>query len=366
MSPTAAIIEKIIQDTSSDDIVINANTNKKNNGEDVVRISSKTLWTVIVANCYDTDLELDGSISIRRVSGFLDDRLHPFSIISVGELVSGIFFILFYLLTVFQTVPKLTLQHKVVFGMGIMYTADGLFNVITFYTWNAHDTPPMWSVWGSALSRSVLISGIFYLMALGLQHPQEIPWKYFAAAAVPMLFAAYVDNMGIINFSNRQSGTWLFGYSHIPSIELIIVLLGSIALTIYAQIFKPSETSHNEKHNTLLAAFAALLAGTAVVVFSLFVWRFNKTLIQTRKSEWVPYTITPIYYFLVMVVDAWFWLEFNPSGWQTLDSMAHEPFVRFEQPPENPLNGQFSPVFSFTPTSVDPFTNEPEEARNAI
>ncbi|OHS94775.1 hypothetical protein TRFO_39066 [Tritrichomonas foetus] len=296
-----------------------------------LRIPTKTLWTISVSNCGDSDLVVDGTISVYRQKGFLDDRLGNIVLIAVIQIVSGIFFIIFYLLSAYETTPTLTKKHKILLLCGLLFSFDGAFKIILFYLWNQNDTPNLIFSFFSSLSRAFFYCSVLYMSISGLQLPQEIPLKYFWYGIIPFLLFIEFDNRGLIHFNQRLIGRWKFGFNtKYFSFEYFGTVCITISIIIYAQLYKPSENSHNEKHHTFLALFASLLSGLLSTSIIMFIYRYNKNLIQTRKSEWVPATILPIYYFLLLVTNSWYWIEFNPTGWQTLENVHDESFTRID------------------------------------
>ena len=82
---------------------------------------------------------------------------------------------------------------------------------------------------------------------------------------------------------------------------------------------------------SVTAGLAGFYIASTVTVM---LWRFNKNLIQTRKSEWAPYALEPLYFFLLLLTGGWFWLQINQTGYQSLDSSKF-PFSSNRPIPQN-------------------------------
>jgi hypothetical protein len=120
------------------------------------------------------------------------------------------------------------------------------------------------------------------------------------------------------DFDSRQTGDWNLGFGSRSYTQFLAISVFCGAIVVWAARSPPLEAGNTGKRRFLLLGFAgaflAFFAGSIAVAFS----RIGTTLDMVRNVEWVPFIIEPVFFALTMIVNGWFWSDFNPQGWQAL------------------------------------------------
>jgi hypothetical protein len=65
-------------------------------------------------------------------------------------------------------------------------------------------------------------------------------------------------------------------------------------------------------------AIAVLVFAGSAAVTSLV--RSRMSLLETKPYEWFPFVLEPAFYMVTAIVTGWFWIGFNPQGWEMLEN----------------------------------------------
>ena len=285
-----------------------------------IELPRKGIWTIMIANCGENDINIDGNATILRKSGFLDDRLKYNSSIFMIQLVFGISYLVYFTYSVWNNAPHLDKDHIKVMTVSCIFAFDGLVSFLFFYLMNiVVDIPNILTVF-VALVHSISIVSILYSVLSALQRPVEIPLFKFALLIIPFFFASFNDLNGYVSFNERSTGKWIFGVGKIPYMFFLSYLIVHASIAVYAYLHKPSESLSGDKRFKFLGMFVGILFGYLFMSLSLFVIRLNSSIIATRKSEWVPLTIIPIILLSLIIANGWFVMDFNTEGWVVLET----------------------------------------------
>lgn len=292
--------------TQNDDIVLYQNND--------IEIPRKGIWTILISNCGSEEIMINGYAQLRRHDGCLDIRLKHLYTISILISITGIGMISYNIFMWISSVPKLTLEQKISIGLLTIYAIYGISTAFLYRSWNQTGEYKMILSYISCFIRASLTVCVYYSTLHLLQLPDEFKLYYFFAAVIPVFIGSLIEFDGIRKFSSKDSGQWKFGYGN-PCLEFILLMIMHIFVYVYAHIHTPKEDA-NEKRRFFLAIVLCTAISYIIMNFSLFVFRIGKTIIQTRKSEWVPFTLWPMLIAMMMSVNAWYAGELNPEGWQ--------------------------------------------------
>jgi len=294
---------------------------KQSNEVDLPR---KGLWTIMISNCGSSPVSIDGNASIRRKDGYLDSRLQSFSVLASIQVVLSIVVFGYFLYNWMKNLPKLTPDHNRLVGAFIFVIMEGTVSVLFFVRWNRNGIVgiPLLVIYTSI--RSITHAVILYLTLHQLQRPREIPFYIFILIVLPLAIGSHIELDSIAHFAKRESGKWLFGFSKTPSFEFFATSIALIGIAYYSATNKPTESVQNDRRKQFLGIVAGSFVAYFFMSISLLIWRRSKTLIETRKSEWVPFSIPNILFFVLLCSNSWYINDINPEGWQTLDSAPQE------------------------------------------
>ena len=327
--PAPVIRRPIILKQDEGDIVLGQSSTlsnseiilKQNNDVD---LSRKGLWTVLISNCGTNPVTIEGTAVIKRHDGYLDSRLQHFSIIGSIQTFFGIVLLGYFLFNWLKSLPKLTSDHNKIIFTSIFYILEGTLTVLLLIKWNKNGYPHQILVLLHTIIKSLSHSSIFYLSLLQLQRPHDIPIYIFLLIFLPNLYGTFIEDKSIIQFSHRQNGKWLFGFSEKPSIEFLVTIITHLCISYYSATHKPSESAQNDRRKTFLGIYSGSFVSFFFMNLSLLIWRLSKNLIETRKSEWVPFSIPSILFYILLSINFWYVSDINPEGWQTLETLSQD------------------------------------------
>ena len=219
----------------------------------------------------------------------------------------------------FTSIPKLLKEHKIMLSLLILFAINGITSSIFYYKWNVNGDGGFILMVFDAFIRAFSTVSVYIFSLQQLQRPQEKNFLPLLILVLPLFVGCFIENKAIVNFSSIEKGRWLFGFGK-PCLEFIIKILLHFFVCFYAHTHTPGESSNEHRHIFLGFIFSSF-TGYFAMSFSLFLWRFNKTLIQTKASEWVPFALHPILMVFLLLANLWYVGEFNPDGWQTLNSI---------------------------------------------
>lgn len=283
-----------------------------------IEITRKGIWTILISNCGSEEIMIHGFATIRRHDGCIDIRLKLLYTISILIIIIGVGMILYHLFMWVSSVPKLSLEQKSIIGLITLFTIYGLLTTYLYFSWNQTGDYKISISYSSSFLRSLITILVYYATLRHLQLPDEIKLYGFFGTIIPAFIGAVIENFGIKNFSSRYNGMWIFGYGH-PCIEFLTIVSVHIFVFVYAHLNTPKEDANENRRILLALVFCTILSYT-VMNLCLFGYRFNKNLIQTRKSEWVPFTLWPMLISVMISINAWYAGELNPEGWQMFNS----------------------------------------------
>jgi len=289
-----------------------------------IDLPRKGLWTIMLANCGNNNVTIGGNASVARKIGYLDDRLHSFSIFAIVQLLFGASYMAYFITTVWKTQPRLSADHYLLISSIACYLADSAMTIVFFIKMNSScDVHLIYTIGHSIVRANCIVFGLYTSLTI-LQRPIEIPLYIYAIAIIPMVFVSFVEDEAIVGFSKLVTGKWYFGYSKYSLYAFIysVVISGSAAYVSYTR--KPSESSHSEKRHRLLSYFVGSIIAYVCMNILLFLFRIRSTIFGTRKSEWVTWTIIPVFLSSLIVTNGWFLLDINTEGWEVLDSAPED------------------------------------------
>ena len=307
----------------SSEIILNQNTD--------VEFPRKGLYTVLIANCGNEEVTLNGCGILKKYDGSLDLRVKNFYTISILVIVVSIGMISYNLFMWFTSIPKLMKEHKIMLSLLLLFALNGITSCLFYYKWKSTGNGGSFLMIIDAFIRALSTVSVYMFSIQQLQKPQEKNYYILLIAVLPLLVGCYIENKAIANFSAIESGKWIFGFGK-PCIEFIIKILLHFFVCLYSHMNAPGESSSEGRHIFLGFIFAAF-TGYFAMSFSLFIWRFNKTLIQTKASEWVPFALHPILMVFLLLANLWYVGEYNPEGWQTLNFVEDRSSIYYVKRP---------------------------------
>jgi hypothetical protein len=170
------------------------------------------------------------------------------------------------------------------------------------------------------VARAASLTALLYLSFLGLQHPADVQWRPFAIVIFLSLLSSTIELFGIRDFSDRTRGSWFFGYGFVPCLDFIVVLFSTAALLACSIWFRSADVENSAKRSRLLILLGTDLTVFFVLSFAQCLARWNLTIWETRGFEWVAMVLTPLFLTSLLLINGWFWWDFNPGGWKALDS----------------------------------------------
>ena len=296
----------------------------------------KGLWTILIANCGQKNITVDGSAFLKKYDGSLDMRIKNFYTISILVIIVGVGMIAYNLFMWTTTLPKMLFEHKLMLLLISLFSINGVTSLLFFSTWNKTGEQNMILLVSDAFLRAFSTVCTYIFTLKQLQKPQENGFWLVFLALIPMFLGTYIENKGISNFSEIQTGRWCFGFGF-PCVEFITKVALHTYVFIYAQVKAPLETS-NENRKTLLGIVFGTLSSFVVMNLTLFIWRFGKNVVETRTSEWVPYTFHAIFMTILLSANAWHVGEYNPEGWETLNSLEDKSEIYYVKRPNKQIN----------------------------
>lgn len=285
-----------------------------------IELPRRGIWTVMIANCGDNDVNIEGNATIIRRVGYLDDRLQYNGDISIVQTVCGILYLCYYCFAIWRSTPHLEKEQILVMVATGVFSFQGAISYAFFFLLNSIVDLPIAFTIIEAFIRSASIVFIFYSLLTALQKPVDIPKFKFSLLCIPLFVACFNDDDGYIHFNERETGKWMFGVGRIPYLLFAVQSLIHAGLAYYAYTHKPSESMAGDRRHKLVGIFVGALFGYVFMNIGLFATRYKSNLIATRKSEWVPWTIIPIVLFGLLIANGWFVMNINTEGWVALES----------------------------------------------
>jgi hypothetical protein len=276
------------------------------------------LYSLVLANCGSASFRVSGAIQTRSLSGFLDERLISILYVLIGVMVVSVVYILIWTFRLLGANPKIAFHHKLLISSVASSAVSNL--ALIAFLWIRHTEDKRFTpflivggiLWG--ISRSV----IAFLTLVSLQYPAEVAVRPFCLAGGLLALAMIGENFGLANFDVRQSGQWGLGYGRVSYAQFVVLSLFGFWLIVFAGGTPPPENADLDERK----CFLMMIALGFFVYFggSLFVaaTRVGASLEETRKVEWIPMTLEIVYFLITLFVNGWFWLRFNPQGWQAL------------------------------------------------
>lgn len=285
-----------------------------------IELPWRGIWTVMIANCGPNDVNVDGNATMARRIGYLDDRLRNNHYISILQIIAGILYFAIFMFTIWNSVPRFEREHFLEMITCGVFIFDGFISWAFFYILNRVVDVHFIIVFIFVILHSLCMVEVFYTLFSSLQRPVEIPKFKFSLISIPISIALAFQMYGYINFAQRTTGRWLFGYGKYPALLFITQSFIHFYLSFYAFKHKPNESLDGETRPRLVGLFFGSASMYFIMNFCLFIMRLRSNVISTRKSEWVPWTITPLILFFLIAINGWFVSNTNNEGWVALDS----------------------------------------------
>jgi hypothetical protein len=278
-----------------------------------ISVRSPALYSIVLINCSPDRAVASGSISIRPFRGFLDGRLWPLVPLFLGIAWATVSYGVLWSLRLFRTNPNIV-QNQVLFIVSISQSGIGCVLFSGFLVlWDVfdiqHPIPLVVCGFFIGLSRAILC----FLVMSALQHPLESALHPFLVLGVLFGAAFALENMDILKLPERRTGRWK------PGFGLLATSLFSLAMIGRAFKSTPPESVFGDRQIVFVTFAIAVLvfAGSATVTWLV---RSRMSLLETKPYEWFPFVLEPAFYIVTAIVTGWFWIGFNPQGWEMLEN----------------------------------------------
>jgi hypothetical protein len=278
------------------------------------------LLSVVLANCGSLPVTVSGFIHLTPQSGFLDERLiFPVRIL-LGGLWAMVFYIMIWTFHLLRVTPKIAPLHQLFIGSVCLSSIGAILLVTFLWFWNIDHgkfhSLLIFSGISTAFSRVLM----YYLTIVGLQFPAQVSPHAFYPSALILGLIMIAENFGIADFDARKSGEWNLGFGTPSYTQFLAISVFCIGMIVYGVIRRPRESGTIAKRQFLLFGFAF----SFVMFFGLSLFtamtRLGTSLVDVRNIEWIPFVIEPLFFMIATVCNGWFWMDFNPEGWQVLES----------------------------------------------
>jgi hypothetical protein len=281
---------------------------------------SHDIFSVVLANCGLGSIQVSGSINIRPEHGFADDRL----ILPVQILLAGAWAVVLYIAwwayRVLHSHPKLAINHQTYVISTCLFVLGTILELTFLWVWNTNQRKIHLLLVLSGLVASLSRTLMYYLTIVGFQTPGDVPTLPFYFLALFFSVTMTIESLGISNFSARRSGDWVLGFGSPSYAQFMGFSLFCAALIVYSVNHPPAEAGNLKMRQLFLFGFGGSFALFFIVSLSVANIRLGKNLLQVRSFEWVPFVIEPAFFVLVTLLNGWFWMGFNPQGWEALGS----------------------------------------------
>lgn len=287
-----------------------------------IELPRRGIWTVMIANCGQNDVNVDGNATMARRIGYLDDRLRYNHYVSILQIIGGCLYLFIFIFTVWNNTPHFERDFYLEMIACGIFVFDGFLSWGFFHILNKVVDIRSSIVIIFVILHSYCVIAMFYAIFSSLQRPIEIPIFKFSLLAIPMIIGYSFQMYGYVNFAQRTTGKWVFGYGKYPAFLFVIHSIIHIGLSYYSFSHKPNESVDGQRRPRLVGLFFGSATMYVFMNFSLFLMRCRSTIISTRKSEWVPWSITPLIMFFLLAINGWFVSNINSDGWIILESGA--------------------------------------------
>jgi hypothetical protein len=300
-----------------------------------VLAQSAGLYSLVLGNCGPSALAVSGSIAIRPTISFLDDRLIPLLRVFVAFSLLTTVYVLVWSFRLVAANPKIQLHHQLLVVAIVSAIVASLLLTAFLWVWDSSNHRISGMLIGAGIFAGTSRALLYYLTLVSLQWPADVSVRPFFVAGLILSMIMIAENYGITEFEARQSGEWNLGFGTPPCTQFLALSLFCLGLIIFAGRTPPPENASLEQRRMLLVIFSGgffLYFGGSLLTAAV---RIGASLIDTRDIEWVPFMIEPVFFLVTMFVNGWFWLHFNPQGWQAIDDDTGELGVDPQNGPES-------------------------------
>ena len=283
------------------------------------KMEPNTVYSVIFANCGPAEIPVEGYIKLNSPFGKLDQRVYTICFMYTCIAIVLVSFLVIWGIMLFRKIPKLAFQHQFIVATVALMVLESISTVMFFRSWNKDGEPSPVLFLTIVVIRGFTQASLVYFIFSGLQLPIDVPFPLFVVITLLFVYASYNEMDGIVDFSSRPYGRWAFGFGSTPMVSFAIYTLVGMCIIIYSGRIQPNENSDREKRKSLFIYYTLSFAMYFIFSCLLGLIRINMTLEQTKNFEWVPAVIQPVYFVLLTFVNGWFWIQYNPNGWESID-----------------------------------------------
>ena len=279
--------------------------------------SERVMYSVVLANCGEQPFRVTGFITIHSEIGYMDLRLTLSKYFTTLLFIFGTVISILWFTTIKKKRPRLGINHYFFIGSSAFYASHFFFLSLVFWIWSIFGAHSTLLTLFASITRSGCLSGLLYSTITALQIPQEINIKNFASVVVLLAISSFVEISGIESISSRNTGRWLFGFGAVPFIDFLVLSITSVVITVIATKKAPEETSDDPKRKKMLlfylisfAVYFALSSAITIVTLG------SDDITKSSGTDFIGFLVSPIYMTCLLLINAKFWMEFNPNGWE--------------------------------------------------
>jgi hypothetical protein len=285
----------------------------------LIEAKPSNIFAIVLANCGPDPITVSGFFIVKPDSHFLDRRLVLPIRLLLALTWASIFYIFVWTFRLLRSNPKLATNHQLFILGACLSIVGSVFLTVFLWVWNIdhgkYHTLLVLAGVATAFSRIIL----YYLTIVGLQFPLELSGVPFFVTAVILSMIMVAENFGMADFDCRQTGEWNLGFGSRPYTQFLAISVFCAGVIVWVARSPPPEAENSGKRKVLLVGFAGafglFFAASVAVAFA----RIGASLEMVRNVEWIPFVIEPLFFAVVVAVNGWFWIDFNPQGWEALD-----------------------------------------------
>lgn len=302
-----------------------------------INIETQDLWVFMLSNCGSDPVTFTGNATLNCENGFLDGRYALYKFISLVQIMFvGVFLVVFYLRVVAGKpfTVSLTRSQKLIIFIGGCIVINGLENIGLFYRWNITSERPSLIFILIVITKTVYQGVALYTASQMIMTWKDVPVWPFAFPFILLLLANLFEHNCATGIGERLYFSWGFGFHPVFRFWLIYYVIHG-ATVWFAHLHPRTEDEITEEEAAHVLRFQSVLkylwsAGvvTCAVITVLVLARV------LRNCAWLCYSLEPIFFVSVLLIEAHFCQRAKTSGWVPLgsDSMSNIPVIANNDP----------------------------------
>lgn len=292
--------------------------------DEKVKCDGGVVYAVVIANCGDEEVTVNGSVIVESGHGMMDRRL-----IKCLCFTGTWFILLFVLMAAFMCKTLLgrarsSWNHRLFLGALILSLAWMFFTTAVFGLWYQVGKPGTGLVGTAVVLRALAATLVFYVTFVTLQdgHAESV-WKVFGLFCVLCVESSAIEMVGILQLSTKSTGNWLLGFGVIPMDFVLFSMMTAVVLVQATRLLSGEAVDGDRRQRYLVMLFGAFVF-YFVSTFATSLFRLNTPIWQSVLSEWMAFAIQPTFLGFVIVIDLWFLWNWSPAGWQNIAANADD------------------------------------------